>query len=143
MLGRIQMKESELSLDLRILLKIYEDVVINEKEIKFMNLVEHFKNDFTKKQIANSLEKNNDLCMIDTDWKKFGDKWSHSLTINGSSMEFVRELYKKVEHPLPKNIDAKKVRCICEYATECPHFETGLCRIKIKQEEGKSEVKEK
>ena len=34
-------------------------------------------------------------------------------------------------------VDVKEVRCICEFATECPQFEMGLCkaRVKLKEEE--------
>lgn len=130
------MKEKELNLEFRILLKIYEDTVINKEETHFMKIVKSFKKEFTKQQIAKELNKSYNLGTVKSDQKKFGDKWARSLYISSESMDWISKMYKSLERPLPKHIvDVKEVQCICEFATECPHCEIGICRIKVRQKE--------
>lgn len=132
------MKEQELPNGLQILIKIYEDTVIKKEPSSFPKLVNEFKGKLTKGQIAREIERYSDFGVIKTDNVKFGDDWKRSLVISYSSNETIRDLYKEIERPLPKYIDAKKVQCICKFATECPDYERGLCRIKIRKEEEKN-----
>lgn len=132
------MKEQELPNGLQILIKIYEDTVIKKEPSCFSKLVSEFKGKLTKKQVAKEIDKYVDFGVIKTDNVKFGDEWKQSLVIGYSSNDIIRDLYKEIERPLPEYIDAKKVQCICEFATDCHHYEMGFCRIKIKEEEKKN-----